>query len=208
MAHWIEVDGVRLPKPLGGHPALDFCNTWAGWDDVRPGEGPGGRREWLPTYDVLLAWSRSAGLVEDGQAGRAAAAAARRGRGAAVLADAHTLRTAVHDTVLDPRASGLATVAEAARRAARWSDLATVDDRNEAPVGWRFTPEVGAELPLLAIARAAAGLLTSPAVRSVKACPGHDCGWLFLDTRGRRRWCSMAACGNRAKVAAHARRHA
>ncbi|HET7305552.1 MAG TPA: CGNR zinc finger domain-containing protein [Segeticoccus sp.] len=39
------------------------------------------------------------------------------------------------------------------------------------------------------------------------ACPGDDCGWLFLNPGGRRRWCSMSPCGNRAKVAAHARRH-
>jgi len=39
-------------------------------------------------------------------------------------------------------------------------------------------------------------------VSRVKLCPGHDCGWLFLDeTRnGRRRWCLMETCGNRAKA--------
>jgi predicted RNA-binding Zn ribbon-like protein len=31
-------------------------------------------------------------------------------------------------------------------------------------------------------------------------CPGHDCGWLFLDRTGRRRWCSMATCGSREKM--------
>ncbi|MGW5195753.1 CGNR zinc finger domain-containing protein, partial [Kribbella sp. NPDC004138] len=40
----------------------------------------------------------------------------------------------------------------------------------------------------------------------VRTCP--SCGWLFLDPRGRRRWCSMATCGNRAKVRAHAARTA
>jgi hypothetical protein len=37
-------------------------------------------------------------------------------------------------------------------------------------------------------------------------CPGDDCGWVFLDHRGRRRWCSMQSCGNRAKVSAFAQR--
>ncbi|MGY5774835.1 CGNR zinc finger domain-containing protein [Rhizobium sp. LEGMi135b] len=42
----------------------------------------------------------------------------------------------------------------------------------------------------------------------VKACEGHACTLLFVDhTRGhRRRWCSMAMCGNRAKQAAHRHR--
>jgi len=39
----------------------------------------------------------------------------------------------------------------------------------------------------------------------LKLCEGHDCAWLFLDTskNGRRRWCSMATCGNSAKARRH-----
>jgi predicted RNA-binding Zn ribbon-like protein len=59
---------------------------------------------------------------------------------------------------------------------------------------------------LLAIARAAADLVTSPSGTAVGACPGTGCGWLFTDLRRRRRWCSMAACGNRSKVRRHAER--
>jgi len=52
------------------------------------------------------------------------------------------------------------------------------------------------------IARSAAELLTSSDLRRVKFCPGHCCGWLFLDrTRnGRRRWCEMEVCGSRDKM--------
>lgn len=37
----------------------------------------------------------------------------------------------------------------------------------------------------------------------VKICMGHDCGWIFWDEtqNGRRKWCRMAGCGNRAKAA-------
>ena len=34
----------------------------------------------------------------------------------------------------------------------------------------------------------------------LRRCPGRDCGWLFLDTSGRRRWCDMRACGSREKM--------
>ena len=35
----------------------------------------------------------------------------------------------------------------------------------------------------------------------VRECPSDDCGYLFRDTsHGRRRWCDMKTCGNRAKV--------
>ncbi|MGH7080341.1 MAG: CGNR zinc finger domain-containing protein [Acetobacteraceae bacterium] len=42
----------------------------------------------------------------------------------------------------------------------------------------------------------------------MKACENQACTLLFADhTRGhRRRWCSMAICGNRAKQAAHRER--
>jgi predicted RNA-binding Zn ribbon-like protein len=36
-------------------------------------------------------------------------------------------------------------------------------------------------------------------------CDGETCYWLFYDVSrtGRRRWCDMATCGNRAKAARH-----
>src|SRR5438094_835516 len=47
---------------------------------------------------------------------------------------------------------------------------------------------------------------TEVAAAAVDACPSHDCGWLFTNPTGRRRWCSMALCGNRAKARRHAHR--
>jgi predicted RNA-binding Zn ribbon-like protein len=34
----------------------------------------------------------------------------------------------------------------------------------------------------------------------LRRCPGRNCGWLFLDRSGRRRWCDMGACGSREKM--------
>ena len=43
-----------------------------------------------------------------------------------------------------------------------------------------------------------------PSWPRLKACRGEDCRWVFVDgSRNRsRRWCDMAACGNRAKSTA------
>ena len=50
-------------------------------------------------------------------------------------------------------------------------------------------------------------LLQDPsALAQLGRCPGHACGWLFLDPLGRRRWCIMAICGNREKARRHAAR--
>ena len=62
-----------------------------------------------------------------------------------------------------------------------------------------------AESLLMPIVEALARLVCEEDFRYVKACEGPKCTLLFADhTHGHaRRWCSMAICGNRAKVAAH-----
>ncbi len=61
---------------------------------------------------------------------------------------------------------------------------------------------------LFPLARSLAELVCAEDFTYVRACEGPTCSLLFVDrTRGRgRRWCSMAACGNRAKQAAHRKR--
>ena len=64
---------------------------------------------------------------------------------------------------------------------------------------------------LSALARAALELLGGPERARVKWCAGEDCTRPFVDRSrgGRRRWCGMAGCGDRAKAAAYrARRRA
>jgi predicted RNA-binding Zn ribbon-like protein len=48
-----------------------------------------------------------------------------------------------------------------------------------------------------------------PSWPRLKACRGEDCRWVFLDgsRNSSRRWCDMAACGNRAKSASFRVRH-
>jgi predicted RNA-binding Zn ribbon-like protein len=62
-----------------------------------------------------------------------------------------------------------------------------------------------AESLLMPIVEALAKLICEEDFSMVRQCEGHACTLLFADhTRGHaRRWCSMAVCGNRAKVAAH-----
>jgi predicted RNA-binding Zn ribbon-like protein len=54
------------------------------------------------------------------------------------------------------------------------------------------------------IAMELAHLVVKGELSLVRKCEAHDCTLMFLDATksGRRRWCSMAICGNRMKVAA------
>jgi|Tabmets5t2r1_1033131.scaffolds.fasta_scaffold06801_4 predicted RNA-binding Zn ribbon-like protein len=196
--HWVMVGDLAMPKCIGGHPALDFCNTWAGWD-----EPPNPRREWLRSYDHLAVWAWHAGLIEEGDAARLRRSGARSPDAAAAqLRTARRLRTLLHSAVVDPAdGRALGGVTGFVRRAGEHVRI-----RPGTPPRWEIPPATGLELPIHAVVWAAGDLLTSDSIATVKACPGDDCGWLFLDPRGRRRWCSMSSCGNRAKVRAHAQR--
>lgn len=77
---------------------------------------------------------------------------------------------------------------------------------------WRMefiARESGLEWLLAAIARSAAEITSEGPEARVRVCANPECGLFFYDasrTR-RRRWCSMAVCGNRHKVASFARKH-
>ena len=78
--------------------------------------------------------------------------------------------------------------------------------------GWRLGLAPGPAGPLrvlVPIAGAVAHLAASGRSVEIGKCANPRCLLYFRDrsrTR-RRRWCSMAVCGNRMKVAAHTRRH-
>jgi predicted RNA-binding Zn ribbon-like protein len=77
---------------------------------------------------------------------------------------------------------------------------------------WRLgflAKEEGLEWLLAAIARSGAELVAEGAASRLRRCSNANCHMLFYDDSRthRRRWCSMAHCGNRSKVAAFARRH-
>jgi predicted RNA-binding Zn ribbon-like protein len=63
---------------------------------------------------------------------------------------------------------------------------------------------------LAAIARSAAEIVVEGAKAPIRLCANPRCGLFFYDASRthRRRWCSMASCGNRSKVATFARKHA
>jgi len=75
--------------------------------------------------------------------------------------------------------------------------LAPVDTRYKE--SWDFADDSLQQItaPIL---KDAYELLLSDKLRRVKECP--NCGWLFLDTtkNGKRRWCSMKACGSNIKA--------
>jgi predicted RNA-binding Zn ribbon-like protein len=186
----VRVGDVVLPKPIAGHPALELCNTLAGW--AEPEES---RSEWLRDYTALAVWARFHGLTESTE--EAGPTAER------VLTETREFRAALYRVL---RADDDKAFAVVAARADEANALRRLTRGADGSAAFLLPSGGGVRRPLHAVALAAAELLTSKERTAVRACPGDGCGWLFLDPRGRRVWCSMAACGNRAKVRAHARR--
>lgn len=187
-----------LPAAVAGHPALELVNTFAGWDGAHASD-------YLVSYDHLAVLAGDQGLVpRDEVAALRRAAAADPDEAKASLERARLVRGVVRAALVE-RADGaaLSALAEAARPAAATATLVAGPRPS-----WRVLGSGPGDLdrPAEAFAWAAALLVTGPEVGRVRACPGLGCGWTFLDVSGRRRWCSMAWCGNRSKVRAHAER--
>jgi predicted RNA-binding Zn ribbon-like protein len=178
-------------------PALDFCNTRAGWGTPEP-------REYLTSYNHLVLWAREAGLMTPPAAARLRRGAKREpGQAARVLERVSALRDGLYVVCTAFSSAAWDTVAAEAHKAS----AAAVLVKDEPPGRrWVIPESAGLDLPALEVARAAGDFLASTDLAVVGRCPGDGCGWLFLDAHHRRRWCTMAVCGNRAKARRHASR--
>lgn len=187
-------DGRWVPEAVSGDPALELCNTRAAWWTSTP-------VEYLVDYRALAAWAHQNALLTPLEYRSVAAEARHSPRSAsAVLRRAARLRAALYDGLVDGDVDALGEVhrfvASAVRRSAYRSSDATV----------RLDGGSGLTAVLDRSALAAHRLLEQHGPAAVGQCAGVGCGWLFLDPSHRRRWCTMAVCGNRAKARRFAER--
>ncbi|MCD7437350.1 ABATE domain-containing protein [Streptomyces lincolnensis] len=178
-----------LPWNTSGHPALEFCNTYAGWRGPRlPGS------EWLRSYSTLAVWAGHLDLADDATVARLLDRARRHPEEAAeALDEAREFRGHLYTCLTDPDDGGAFKAVAAVVEDAVKASVFTRDEDGLAR--WLPSRTDDLRLPVRAVARSAADLLADPRRFTIRACPGESCGWLFLDRRGRRRWCSLATCG-------------
>jgi predicted RNA-binding Zn ribbon-like protein len=192
------VDGVPLPQLVADHPALELCNTVAGWQLDEP-------FDYLVGYEHLARLVGHLGLLDAAAvAGLVAAGAESPAAASQVLRRARELRAATYAVVTGtPTESDWDVLGRAVRASLAAGGLRP---GGAALATWQHDPdEVGLVTPLHLLAWQVNELLTASPAVSVGCCPGHDCGWVFVN-RGNRRWCVMATCGNREKARRHAAR--
>lgn len=73
------------------------------------------------------------------------------------------------------------------------------------PTGGTAVVDPTAAAALATLARDAVDLFGGPLAGRIRVCAADDCSLLLVDASrpGRRRWCSMDRCGNRAKLREH-----
>jgi predicted RNA-binding Zn ribbon-like protein len=187
------------PLFIGNHPAIDFLNTAFAPD--------GEAVEMLGDGRAFLVWMVRAGLIE--------------------AADASRLRRRLGASVLDAAAEEARRIREWTRTwLDRWRVAPKRDYREEIAAlnrllgagehSWQVVAKNGGftvgertrldgtDALLALVASQIAGLIAEEQPSLVKRCEGPGCTLWFLDrTKAHaRRYCSAAACGNRAKVAA------
>jgi predicted RNA-binding Zn ribbon-like protein len=193
---------------LADAPGLDFLNSVATPVDVEV--------DWISDGEGLLAWLEQAGLAPP-----------------AALATMRTQATPAELDAIAARARELREWFRGFVQKRKGRPLAVSDLHELEPLNQLFerdeqfaeiVPHVtggtsifemhanrrwkSPESLLMPIVEALAKLVCEEDFTQVKACEGPRCTLMFADhTRGHaRRWCSMAICGNRAKVAAHRKR--
>jgi predicted RNA-binding Zn ribbon-like protein len=118
------------------------------------------------------------------------------------LTAAHALRRAVHVTFAaiardqDPPPDALEIVRTTHALAAAEGHLVA----HEANWTLAWAPDDPRRVRFAVAIDALALLSDNRKLSRVRRCPGRNCGWLFVDLSGRRRWCSMTTCGSREKM--------
>jgi predicted RNA-binding Zn ribbon-like protein len=186
-AHGVDLEG-----------SFDFLNT-LDIDDGFPVEK-------LPTLDDALSWFVDRGVIHHEGAERARERVATQPDAAAKdIERVHAVRGALREVATSiaehraPRAAALNTVNRAlhARQVIELvpaPDGCSVDHRH-----------VGDPIDdaLARLAEPLVSELTGGHPERIRVCASDTCEWIFYDASrtGRRRWCDMATCGNRAKAA-------
>ena len=196
-------------KFIAGNLALDFTNT------VHTAALPDPRDEFKKIED-LLDWARRARLLTAQYSTRLTKQfQSRPVRAQQALARALRLRSVIYRLFSRQAESGNIDE-KALAQFNRWfrtamSHVRIIRQAHGVPLeqtkgrlafGWDLPSSRPLDRILWEITRSAADLLLSSDLQRVGQCKDDFCSWLFVDAsrNGRRCWCSMQLCGNRARV--------
>lgn len=178
---------------LGEPLALDLVNTRICRDGREADllDEPAALAEWLHAENSRVSWVGTVTATD--------------------LAEIRALRDAIDELLCasraarQPQAAALNKVNAALAKPEAQPQLAWT-----ATAPYRIAPPAGSQRAALLhrLAVDALDVLTGPQAQRLRQCAHPDCRLQFIARNPRRRWCSGALCGNRARVARHYRRQA
>lgn len=179
--------------PLLGEPlSLDLVNTCVRRDGVSVDllDAPAALNAWLRAEAKRLSWTGSASTAD--------------WRSVRAMRDAIAELVRARREHTKPTPAAVAKVSAAlSAPSARLRLVWTGREPYLAPLSARSRRSV----LLGELAADAVAVLTGPQAGHLRTCANPDCVLQFIARNPRRRWCSSAMCGNRARVARHYQLH-
>ena len=198
-----NVSAALMPMQQGHlaplQTGLDFVNTLDFWPVPHDHlDSPQAALEWLASHDLMHREARDDMLHQFEHAPAA---------GWQLLSRLHRIREAMRGVV----------EASVARRAPDPADLGEVNRAMRTHYIYELVPSPdGVSLDhrhqgdpvdgaMARLAESIAREVITGDTSRLGVCENDQCRWVFKDTSrtGKRKWCSMSSCGNRAKVARH-----
>ncbi|WOX23087.1 CGNR zinc finger domain-containing protein [Streptomyces solicathayae] len=206
MTGTIQPHTFRLRDLVGGHIVIDLVNTV-----TARGAEP---IDWLDGYPRLLEWAALTGHFAPADlTALRRLAGSEPDRAELALGRTRELREALHDLLAALIHQDAPAPAEAVDRVENhWKRAvasARLTFRGATPQLQAGVETSGLDYLDHELALQAFDLLRALPLERTRVCLGQRCGWLFIDGSrgGRRRWCSMATCGNSAKGRTHYQRN-
>lgn len=208
----VSMDSAAVPDTfvfVGERLWLDFVNS----DDAARNR-KGTRIDALDAFDTFVQWLSAARILDAERASAMLKRAQQQPTGAsAALHEARRIRNvlralAERGGAPAERATQVA-IGEINRILGRSAGTRRVEPRSDGGFTRNFVTvgDVFAGL-LIPIIESAADALVTGELSRVRRCADSRCSRVFYDgsRNGKRRWCEMATCGNRAKAARHRRK--
>ncbi len=197
--------GRQPPALVGDHVALDFLNSFA--------DSNGEMVDWIANGPDFVAWLVRTNVIEQHEAQNVLSQFSSQALDQTAR-DAVTLREWFRDVLVQVKTSGTGALSPTdidrlnaiLAQGVSFQHIEDVQDtglRLAAKRSWQNSDDL-----LAPLAAAMADLLCNGDFDLIRNCHNGPCTMWFYDrTKGhRRRWCSQAVCGNRAKVAAFRKR--
>lgn len=198
---------TMLVAGAGEAVCLGFANTLAWRGSATPIEA-------LRDFTALLAWAEAHAALPAQVAKRLAEwACGQPAKSDEALAEAIVMREAIYRSAsalacgaaVDDR--DFAVLSDALALAPARQRLARLANGFAWQIDLGNADGAGLPMPVLLapVLWSAGDLMVGSACRRIRQCANDQCLWLFVDASksGTRRWCDMAACGNRAKARRH-----